>query len=157
MLPPLPELYARHGRAVLRRIRQFYPADEAEEVLQEVFERLITVGHTFRGESLVTTWLYALTTRHCLTRLRNHRRRLALLDAEGVPEWADPATPPDAEATALARSLWRRLDEEVALIGIYYHVDGMSQAEIGALLGLSGRTISSRLRVLQDAAASEET
>lgn len=149
-LPPMSELYQQHGRLVLRRIRRFYEPQEAEEVLQEVFERVLRVASSFRGESSVATWLYALTTRHCLIRLRNHRRRDALLDAFGPPDWSRPVSPADQELVAFVRARWAAVDEELALIGTYYYVDGMSQAEIGALLGVSGRTVSTRLRALQD-------
>lgn len=159
-LPPASELYARYARTLLRRIRRFYGPTEAPDVLQEVFERVLVAGHTFRGESSVVTWLYALTTRHCLIRLRNQRRRDELL-AEGAPDWSLPIGPADPEVATYLRALWRTLDEELALIGLYYHVDGLSQAEIGALLGVSGRTVSTRLATLQQharaaAAAPEE-
>lgn len=155
-LPPVSELYARHARLVLRRIRRFYDAQEAEEVVQEVFERVLVSGHTFRGDASVGTWLYALTTRHCLIRLRDQRRRTALLEALGTPEWSRPVSPADQEVVVFVRALWRSVDEELALIGLYYYVDGMTQAEIGELLGVSGRTISNRLRLLQERALADE-
>ncbi|MEQ1504488.1 MAG: sigma-70 family RNA polymerase sigma factor [Myxococcota bacterium] len=155
--PPVAELYARHGRLVLRRIRRFY-ADphEAEEVLHEVFERVLVAVNAFRGESSITTWLYAITTRHCLIRLRDSRRRTALFEAAGAPDWSRPVQSADQEVVVFVRSLWRSIDEELALIGLYYYVDGMSQAEIGALLGVTGRTVSNRLRTLQERLAAEE-
>ena len=42
-------------------------------------------------------------------------------------------------------------------MGVYYYVDGMSQAEIGKLLGVSGRTISTRIRQLSELARAAAT
>ena len=65
---------------VLRGIRRFYRGDEAEDVLQEVFMRVLDKLDSFRGDSSPVTWLYQLTTRYGLNRLRNEGRRRELLD-----------------------------------------------------------------------------
>ncbi len=157
-LPPVGELYALYARMVLRRIRRFYHEQEAEEVLQEVFERVLRSGKSFRGESRVSTWLYRVTTRHCLIRLRDDRRRAELFEAHGPPAWSRPVAAADQEHITFVRQLWRQVDEELALVGMYYYIDGMSQADIGTLLGCTGRTVSNRLAELRrQALASVET
>lgn len=156
-LPPVDEIYRRHGAMVRRRVRRFYGADEADDVVHEVFEQVLRAGSGFRGESRVTTWLYQLTTRHCLIRRRNARRRQELFDTYGAPAWSHPIAEPDAEARTFLQQLWHQLDPELAEIGIYYFVDGMTQADIGALLGVTGRTISNRLAALSAAARALES
>ena len=49
-------------------------------------------------------------------------------------------------------ALWRTLDDELALIGVLYYIDGMTTADIGRTLGVSDRTIANRLGRLADAA-----
>lgn len=144
-------LYRQHGHAVLRRIRRFYPPDVAEEVLHEVFERVMYRLDSFRGDAHPLTWLYQVATRHCLNRLRNERRRRTLLLEN--PSVSGPGTVgPRQEAEIFLGQLWRHLDEELSLIGTYYFVDGMTQADIGRLMGCTGRTISNRLRDISDLA-----
>lgn len=145
-------LYRAHAGVALRRIRRFYPAGVAEEVLHEVFERVIRRAHTFRGESHPVTWLYRLTTHHCLNRLRDERRRRELFDGVGAPAWSPVVSEPTAEARVFLAQLWRDVDDELCQIGVYYFVDGMSQAQIGELMSVSGRTISTRLAELVDRA-----
>ncbi|MCA9568189.1 MAG: sigma-70 family RNA polymerase sigma factor [Myxococcales bacterium] len=146
------ELYQRHGRAVLRRIRRFYSDEQAMDVLQEVFARAVEKADTYRGDAPPLHWLYGLTTRHCLARLRDAKRRRELLDEVGEIPWSCPITTTDPEASVFLRQLWREIDPELAQIGVHYYVDGMSQADIGALMGVSGRTISNRIQSLQDLA-----
>lgn len=151
------ELYARHGGLVYRRVRRFYSAEEAEEVVQEVFLRLLSTKASFRGESSVTTWLYQVTTRHCLNRLRNAKRRRQLIDEHGTPAWGMPVAAARQEARVFLEQLWSQLDEELVVIGVYYFVDGLSHGAIAELMGVSRRTIGNRLLAIRDAveAASE--
>lgn len=148
--PDIETLYRQYGGVVLRRIRRFYRGDEAEDVLQEVFMRVIDKLHTFRGESSLTTWLYQLTTRYCLNRLRNSSRRQELWEerSDGL-YWSQPVSSADQERQALYKELWRELDEDLLNIGVYYHLDGLTHAEIARIMGVSRRTIGNRLIELE--------
>jgi len=148
--PDIDTLYRQYGGVVLRRIRRFYRGDEAEDVLQEVFMRVIDKIDSFRGESSLTTWLYQLTTRYCLNRLRNSNRRQELwAEQSDAVYWSQPVSTANQERQALYRELWRELDEDLLNIGVYYYLDGMTHAEIARVLGVSRRTIGNRLIELQ--------
>ncbi|MEZ4320280.1 MAG: sigma-70 family RNA polymerase sigma factor [Myxococcota bacterium] len=145
-------LYREHGRLVLRRIRRFYRADQAPDILQEVFARAVEKADTYRGDASPIAWLYGLTTHHCLARLRDEKRRRELLDEVGEVPWTSPVSPSTTESKVFLAELWRTVDPELAQIGVYYYLDGMSQADIGELLGVTGRTVSNRLQQLSDLA-----
>lgn len=145
-------LYQRHGRSVLRRIRRFYPEEVAMDVLQEVFIKAIEHAGTYRGDAPPLHWLYGMTTRHCLQRLRDEKRRKQLLDEVGDVPWSLPITHDTTEARVFLGQLWATVDEDLAQIGVHYYLDGMSQADIGELLGVTGRTISNRILALQQLA-----
>ena len=72
------ELYHRHAGMVMRRVLRFFPRDEAEEVVHEVFVKVLERIDGFRGDASPTTWLYHLTTNHCINRARDRNRRAAL-------------------------------------------------------------------------------
>ena len=153
-LPDIDAIYLQHAGMIYRRIRRFYGHQEAEEVLQEVFERLIRSVHSWSGAANLTHWLYSVTTRHCLNRLRDNRRRRELLDREGPTlPWGRPITDADPEARLFLDQLWRQLDQELSVIGTLYYLDGMSQAQIGEHLGVTGRTVSNRLQRIRALAA----
>ena len=131
---------------VLRRISRFYTGEEARDVLQEIFMRVIDKQSSFRDDSSPGTWLYALTTRYCLNRRRDERRRQELLiEHDRTACWSSAVQKERREQDVLLRELWRELDEELALIGLYYYLDGMSHAEIAELVGCSRRTVGNRL------------
>lgn len=149
------QLYVRCAPLLLRRIRRFYRGDEAHDVLQEVFVLAMERRDTYRGDAPPRAWLYGIATGHCLSRLRNEKRRRELLDEVAELPWSCPvtSTASGTEARVFLAQLWRTVAPELAQIGVYYYVDHMSQADIGALLGVSGRTISTRLQQLASLAA----
>ena len=152
-MPPtldIDELYRRYGPLVLRRIRGFYrdPA-EAEDVLQEVFVRVMENMDSFRGASRPSTWLYSVTTRHCLNRLRNSKRRRELLDEHGADfGWSAVSAEAAQPSQLLLKQVWRELDAELLEFAVYYEVDGMSHSQIAELTGVSRRTVGNRLAEL---------
>lgn len=120
-----------------------------DDVLQEVFVRIIEKRHTFRGECSPSTWVYQVTTRHCLNVLRQQRRRRELLTEAGSPWWSPSVGSGGQEASTLVHQLWAQIDEEVALMGIYFHLDGMTRQEIADRFGVSLRTVGNRLEALR--------
>jgi RNA polymerase sigma factor (sigma-70 family) len=142
----LDEIYRRHGPAVLRRARQLLGNDgDAEEALQDIFLSLARQPAQFGGRSAMTTFLYSVTTHLCLNRLRDVRRRRALLAASGtagpgvaLPARTDGAT---AERAAILRQLVARMPEDLAAPAVYYYLDEMTHEEIAEVLGCSRRHV----------------
>lgn len=143
-------LYRQYGALVRRRIRRFFSDEEADDVLQEVFTRVLTSQGSFRGDSAPATWLYQVTTRHCLNRLRDRSRRDELWVERGAVYWSQPAASADQEARARLAQAWRGMDDELVTIGIYYHLDGLTHERIAELVGCSRRTVGNRLAELAE-------
>lgn len=139
-------IYKVHGPMIMRRILRFYRGDEAQEVLHEIFIKLMDRESIddFRQESSLITWLYSITTNHCLNRLRNNERRQELLSqcGEGFLQHAAFA---DAQVSLLCKQLWRHLDQDLLDLLVYYHIDGMTHQEIAHLMGVSRKTVGNRL------------
>lgn len=133
-------LYRDHGHVVLRRARRILgdPTD-ARELVQEVFMSLVENPKQFRGDSSVTTFLYAITTNACLNRLRAARRSKAFVERHShiSPE----ASSPGAGDTLIAADVLARLPERLARVAICYFIDEMTHAEIARVLGISRRHV----------------
>jgi len=109
---------------------------DAEDVTQEVFEKLITSGRQFRDEEHLKAWLIRVTLNRCKNLHRAQSRETGLLsDALYVP-------PPDSAGV---------LEEVRALPpnyrnAIYLHYyEGYSASEIAGLMGSGINTVLSWL------------
>lgn len=132
-------------------LRMLGNAAEAEDVAQEVFLRAHRALAGFRGEARLSTWLYAIASRLCLTRLGSGARRLGRLGDEALAGVADERTAdPSAEAerseleVALQRAIGE-LDEERRIVVVLRDLEGLSYEEIAEALQLPIGTVRSRL------------
>ncbi len=132
--------YKTHGNVVLRRARQILGNDDAEEVLQEVFIALAERPMQYEGRSSLVTYLYSATTHACLSRIRNRKRRQALLDVKVAPDTSHNSVA-RGETLVIVRDLLARVPEDLAQAAIYYYVDEMTHDEIAAMMGCSRRHV----------------
>ncbi len=126
--------------------------DEAEDAAQEVFLLVMRKGKQFRGEAEFGTWLYRVTTNHCLNRLRARGRREAREQSEAVYDWMAPAgRDPYAEyeAKVWLQEVMAALEPLAQQVLVYRYLDGLSQEEIATVTGKSRRTIGKKLKVIE--------
>jgi len=139
----LSELYQSHGAVVLRRARQITGShDEAQEVLHEVFRKLVEDPRSLDGARNHLAWLYAATTHMCINRIRNRKNRERLLHKRGPPEHVQE---PSAETIALVRQALQSLPDELASAFIYYYLDQVTHSEIASVIGCSRRHVGDLL------------
>lgn len=146
-------LYERFGYAVLRRCRRLMRDQAAaEDLLQDVFVRVLRYGDGFRGSSALA-WLHRIADRACLDRLERERPR-APGGGNGNPDGPGGdghlSVP---EATLLLAELLGQLPRALRQVAILYYVDDMDQLEIATALDCSTMTVRRRLRALHQSAA----
>jgi RNA polymerase sigma factor (sigma-70 family) len=149
------DLYLRHAYQVLRRCQQLLGHDgEADDVMQEVFVKVLEAPDRFQGRSGAATYLFALATHLCLTRRRARTSRGETWQAAVARSLDDDQ--PQAEQSAQARELLQQIlaeaDEATRAMAVYHFVDGLSQGEIARLAGLSRVTVNQRLQRFRGAA-----
>lgn len=132
-------LYAQFAPVVYRRARLLLARDaDAWDVVQEVFERMLTHGAGFRGEARPMTWVYRVTTNLALNHIRSRKLREPLLTV--VP--SEPSTEIDhVEARQLLDRWLGKLDEREIEVATLLYIDGLTQQEVADVLGLSRKTI----------------
>lgn len=137
-------LYADHSARVFRWTLRFFDSEEAEEVVHEVFVKVLEHIDGFRADASPTTWLYRMTTNHCLNRLRNANRRTELWQQHqlAVPI---PHAHVDLDSLTFLRQFWRQLPDALIFVAYHYFIDGMTHAEIARIVGCSPRTVGHRL------------
>jgi RNA polymerase sigma-70 factor (ECF subfamily) len=135
------ELFERYGPLVLRRAQRLLGnVHDAEEATQEIFIRALRGAEAFEQRSQITTWLYQITTHHCLNLLRDRARRRELRAEHPEPAGGEQAPAPSDEV-AIVRRLLADADPRQAQAAVYVFVDGMSHEEAAELLGVSKRTV----------------
>lgn len=130
-------------------LRMLGDRSEAEEIAQEVFLRVYRSIGDFRGEARLGTWLYAITSRLCLNRLKSPGRRRRMSEgalarvANGRP---NPGTALEAsELEAALRRAIAELDDERRIVLVLRDLQGLAYEEIAAALELPLNTVRSRL------------
>ena len=144
-------LYRRHNdalyRYLLRRCRQ---REQAEDVFQEVWGKIIKARDTYRPTAKFTTFLYRVAHNCFIDYLRRNKRHTQTVDVE-------PDTQPDAGEQPdiqVERSLARRrldaalktLPDEQRDVFLLYEEAGLSLDENASITGSNRETAKSRLR-----------
>jgi RNA polymerase sigma-70 factor, ECF subfamily len=151
-------LLTRHRGGVYNFLRR-HVGDEtvAEDLLQEVFLRVVRSAGSFAGESKFTTWLYTIARNVAIDAIRrgSHRRTESLdasASADQPPrEHADPTA--DVEREATRKETARRLEAAIARLPadlrevlLLRERSGIAFQEIAVIVGCPVNTAKSRMR-----------
>jgi RNA polymerase sigma-70 factor, ECF subfamily len=142
----LDQRYRQRLHSFLRGHQQL-TADEADDIVQDVFAQLVANDsaalRAFEGRSSLYTYLCAISLRRAY---RNYRRRLPVVDA---PDDATPepsADPTDADLTATqVRQAMTSLPEQFRTALMLHHFGGMEYHEIADLLSIPANTVATRI------------
>lgn len=148
------ELFERHADVVYRRISRLVgPDPEREDLVQEVFVTAYRQAPRFRNEARFSTWLHRVVVNVAYDHLRRRKRRPITVPAETAELVTE--TNPEGEAStrqqlALAMTLLDRLPPKKRIAFVLRVVEGLSLAEIGALVGAQPAAVGARVRSAQD-------
>jgi RNA polymerase sigma-70 factor, ECF subfamily len=149
-------IVASHEASVYRFVRTLTPdPSRIEDVFQETFLAAWQSAATFRGDSSVRTWLFAIA-RHAVE--RQFRRRVGEppaadhvpIDELGVSAgWGQTASPEDAllqqEESAIVRRALDRLSAEDRRVLVLRDLEGLGGEAAAAVLGIGLAALKSRL------------
>jgi RNA polymerase sigma-70 factor (ECF subfamily) len=148
-------LYARHRgalyRFVLRSVRR---REEADELYQEVWMRVIEAHRRYEPTARFATWLYAIAHHRLVDHWRRRELQAVSLDDEAAPV-PEPAGNPghEPQRRAEARQALGRLARAIAALPaaqreafLLHEEAGLTVAEIAAATGADEEAAKSRLR-----------
>jgi RNA polymerase sigma factor (sigma-70 family) len=134
-------LYQQYRSVVVRRARQLLgSADEAEDVTQEIFTSILTGQRDAQEARSPAAWIYTVTTRVCLNRIRDGKNRGRLLDQKLAPALTT-STRAVAERMTMVRAILGRMPEDLARATVHYYMDEMTHEEIAELMACSRRHV----------------
>ena len=146
---------------ILRYLTRMAGEAEAEDLAQEVFEKVSRGLTTYRGDAELSTWVYRIATNTALDRLRRRAKPAAAVD----PSLADAIVAAEAdrnvwtgekqqtlegrvirdEMNACIREVVNGLPENYRTVIILSDLEGFQDREIAEILGLSPGNAKIRL------------
>lgn len=151
------ELYERHRltayRSALRILRN---RQDAEDAVQQSFQRAFTNLHRFRGDSAFATWVTRIAINEALMMLRQRRATTRVfetnndgVDAASVLNLADHGPTPEqalseSEDRAAVTHAISRLRESLRAVALLRELQGLSNAETARRLGLTVTAVKAR-------------
>jgi RNA polymerase sigma-70 factor, ECF subfamily len=143
------ELYQHHAARLYNlAYRMAGGANDADDLLQDIFLLAYRKLGSFRGESSLGTWLYRLAMNHCLDVLRSRQSRMGQqtdsLDQDGASE---PTAVPALGAVSridLDRAIGK-LPHACRAAFLLHDVEGFGHNEVGSILGISEGTSKSQV------------
>lgn len=129
-------------------------ADEAEDVIQETFLRVYKGIKRFKGNALLSTWIYKISINVCKDMLnRRKKKNVELMDSQEMLDWmhynaAEEKHLDDLKTEELKKVLSKALNmlsNEDRMLITLRDVDTLSYEEIGKRLGKPIGTVKSRL------------
>lgn len=156
-------LVKRHERPLYNFIlRSVKRQDVAEELLQEVFLRVVRSAPKYKQSAKFTTWAYTIARNLCIDRARKHSKRheLSLNERVGDDDTGashqDLLVDPGASVSHMSyeRTLFmerlqhalEKLPEEQREVFLLKEVSGLKFREISEIVGAPVPTIKSRMR-----------
>jgi RNA polymerase sigma-70 factor, ECF subfamily len=143
------DLFHRYGALLERRCRLLLrDSSHAEDALQDLLTTLLRRGEGLRDAQSPYRWLCRAADRTCLDLLRRGkhvRTAVPLDDLDPI----GPAPGVDAEARCAVLESLAALDEAEQALAIMLFVDGLSQGEAAAELGVSRVTVNKRAQQLR--------
>ena len=143
-------LYQQHAsRLYTLAYRMAGTANDADDLLQDIFLLAYRKVGSYRGESSLGTWLYRLAMNHCLDVLRNRQTRMGqLTDSMDEPEAAPVAAPGPALSTVSRIDLERAIEAlppACRAAFLLHDVEGFGHQEVADILGVSEGTSKSQV------------
>ncbi len=157
------EIVNRYGEKILRlAMRITKNPESAEEVLQNVFVKLIEKLGTFREESKLATWIYTVSSNEAFMFLRSKNKssfkEISVEEFnnkdngsayEGLQIKYDGFGPDDSAINAQQQEILERaiseLHEEYRIVFQLRDVEGLSNQQAADVLGLSLPAVKSRI------------
>lgn len=124
----------------------------ADDLVQDTLERALSRWHQRRPEGDTRAWLFTILHRLAINRLRQTARRGPHLALDSVEPHRLTHPPRQEEGMAYADILQavERLPPEYRAVLLLVSVEGLSYAEVAAILGIPLGTVMSRLSRARD-------
>jgi RNA polymerase sigma-70 factor (ECF subfamily) len=144
---------------IIRYLTRMVGADDAEDVAQEVFDKVHRGLQGFQGESRLSTWIYRIATNAAIDRTRSasykhEKERKPLEDAAANGSSSLPESPPIpmTDQLVIRKEMSDCINEYIDALPPDYRtvlvlsdLEGLANKEIAEILGISTGNVKIRL------------
>jgi RNA polymerase sigma-70 factor (ECF subfamily) len=142
-------LFERHHRTLYNFfLRLTRDRSAAEDLVQEVFIRVLKYRQTFRGDSQFMTWGYQIARRAHIDWLRKKKPEAQWDDEKPEPASAEPAVSErirEGQEQALLQRAFARLPEDRREVLVLSRYEGLQYDEIAKVLGCNVGAVKTRV------------
>jgi RNA polymerase sigma-70 factor (ECF subfamily) len=142
------EIYEQYRPRLLHYLRGLLPEADAEDALQEAFEKIDRSLHSYRGEASLSTWIYRIATNTAYDRLRRKPVGTTGLDKLEPEQESAPSFEFQmirSEMTGCIRAVINSLPENYRTVIALSDLEGFKDEEIADILNISLRAAKVRL------------
>jgi RNA polymerase sigma-70 factor (ECF subfamily) len=154
-----PKLYSEYYPKITGYLRRLVGDADAEDVAQEAFVKISRSISGFRGESLLSTWIYRVVSNTAMDHLRGSSTKHSSRQWDGAAEGSEASNDDFAvdgaplhdtllirkDMNECIRGLVNDLPENYRAVLVLADLEGFTNAETGDVLGLSLDTVKIRL------------
>ena len=149
-------LFEKYAQRMLATcIRYTDTKEDANDILQDGFYKVLTKIKSFKGNSSLTTWMTRIFINEALNSKRLGRNKYYHHDLDAVAELEDePVDQPEQKNPNEVLSAVKQLPPKYRIVINMYAIDGLTHKEIAKQLGItegSSKSRLSRARVQLDA------
>ncbi|MFQ3671261.1 MAG: sigma-70 family RNA polymerase sigma factor [Verrucomicrobiia bacterium] len=133
--------------------------EDTNDLLMETFDKAFRSLVNFKGDASFYTWIYRIGVNRALNHLEKRKRRRGEMslneidwDLDERKEWAESPLRTDPERRAELNELQNKLNESLQKLSeehrtvvVLSDIEGLTHAEIAAIVGCSEGTVKSRL------------
>ena len=148
-------IHSLYSSRIVRYLTRIVGEGEAEDVAQEVFVKVHAALGGFRGESSMSTWIYRIATNAGMDHIRSRASRQGLNvelghDIDELEALPDATPPADTflirkDMNECIQGIVKSLPDNYRTVLVLSDLEGLTNAEIGEVLGLSLDTVKIRL------------
>lgn len=140
-----------YGDTLVRAYQMIGDPDEAQDVVQETYQRAWCGIHRFRSEAHFSTWLYRITTNTAKNQLQRRKKHVyePLDDHPEIPSGDHPENEVErhlehVENSELAKKILGVLSPRLRTVVVMHKIDNLKHGEIAEKLGLSESAVRVR-------------
>jgi len=141
------DLYNRYAPQIFRVCLGYTnDAEQAKDLVQETFVSVWKNLHGFRNQAQVSTWIFRIATNHCLRAIEVAKRMPAAELPFDIAETIEES--PEEKLAFLYRCIAEL--EETERIIISLELEGLPQAQIAEVVGLSSGNVRVKVHRIKE-------